>query len=85
MKLGYSLSVIANAIQTVNSVDSVQIVNEIFYDTRKIFNGNNALFFCLQSERRDGHDFIDDAYQKGVRNFVVNENFEEKSTPIAFI
>ncbi|HRO75661.1 MAG TPA: alanine racemase [Crocinitomicaceae bacterium] len=78
MKLGYSLSVIANAIQTVNSVDSVQIVNEIFYDTRKIFNGNNALFFCLQSERRDGHDFIDDAYQKGVRNFVVNEKFDGK-------
>ncbi|MFZ4862905.1 bifunctional UDP-N-acetylmuramoyl-tripeptide:D-alanyl-D-alanine ligase/alanine racemase [Sphingobacterium sp. Mn56C] len=42
------------------------------YDTRKIRSAGESLFFALQGQR-DGHDFIAEAYAKGVRNFVVSD------------
>lgn len=55
---------------TISSAD-MQIV-ELAYDTRKIHNGVDSLFFALKNQR-DGHDFIYEAYRKGVRNFVVSD------------
>lgn len=42
------------------------------YDTRKIREGGNCLFFALVHQR-DGHRYITEAYQKGVRNFVISD------------
>lgn len=78
MKLGYSLSVIASQIQALNTVESDSVVDTVFYDTRKIYSPENALFFCLKSERRDGHEFIRDAYEKGIRNFVIAASYNKK-------
>lgn len=44
----------------------------VVYDTRKIIVAEGALFFAL-SGIRDGHSFISDAYNQGVRLFVVSE------------
>lgn len=41
------------------------------YDSRKIRSGSESLFFALKNIR-DGHEFIADAYQKGVRSFVIS-------------
>lgn len=46
------------------------MVNNLLTDSRKINNPFTSLFFAL-SGRRDGHEFIGDVYQAGVRNFVV--------------
>lgn len=78
MKLGYSLSVIASQVQALNTVKSDGVVDTVFYDTRKIYSPENALFFCLRSERRDGHEFIRDAYEKGIRNFVVAASYDKE-------
>ena len=48
-----------------------QTISEIGYDSRKISNASETLFFALKA-LRDGHDFIADAYEKGVRNFVIS-------------
>ena len=45
----------------------------IAYDSRKISRGADTLFVALKTSNRDGHDFIADAYQKGVRNFLVEK------------
>ncbi|WP_437918635.1 bifunctional UDP-N-acetylmuramoyl-tripeptide:D-alanyl-D-alanine ligase/alanine racemase [Sphingobacterium sp. LRF_L2] len=50
-----------------------QEIYDLAYDTRKIRSGTTSLFFALTSVR-DGHDFIEDAYKKGVRSFVVSRN-----------
>ena len=39
-----------------------------------------TLFFALKTKRNDGHKYIPDLYQKGVRNFVVNEIPEAASS-----
>lgn len=46
-------------------------IYELAYDSRKIRHAQHSLFFALKNVR-DGHTFIPDAYQKGVRAFVVS-------------
>jgi len=40
-------------------------------DSRKIFSPESTVFFALVGARHDGHDFLDELWEKGVRNFVV--------------
>ena len=60
------------------AVDSISLepdifVNGVVYDTRKIFDGNGKVFFALQGKYRDGIAFVEEAYQKGIRVFVLDE------------
>ena len=53
----------------------------LFYlltDSRKLINAEGAAFFAIRGERHDGHRFIKDAYQKGIRYFVVEEGADLK-------
>ena len=49
-------------------------VQHLLTDSRKIVSAPTSLFFAIKGDRRDGHEFIDDLYQVGVRNFVVSDN-----------
>ena len=51
-------------------------IHSIAFDTRKIADGNSVLFFALTGEFRNGHAFIEEAYKKGVRQFVVSESID---------
>jgi alanine racemase len=42
-------------------------------------------FFALASSQSDGHQFVEDAYQKGVRGFIVARNIEVANLPEASI
>jgi alanine racemase len=48
-------------------------VEHLLTDSRKIVNAGTSLFFAIQGDRRDGHEFITDLYASGVRNFVVSK------------
>lgn len=50
------------------------LFEHLFIDTREIVDGSNGVFFCLQG-RRDGHDFIQDAIDKGVLAIVVQQDY----------
>lgn len=50
-------------------------VSSLLYDSRKLSDAGNGLFFALKG-RRNGHAYIGDAYAAGVRNFVVAEGEE---------
>jgi Alr-MurF fusion protein len=58
------------------------LIQQVSFDTRKISNPISTLYFALKGDFRDGHDFIKDAYLKGVRSFCVSKkedfsNFSE--------
>ncbi|MGB0914679.1 MAG: alanine racemase [Crocinitomicaceae bacterium] len=72
MNLDYSYQDISKIIGHQESPDNRQI-RSIAFDTRKIIQGENTLFFALTGVFRDGHDFIQSAYDKGVRSFVVSK------------
>lgn len=41
-------------------------------DSRSLWMPEETLFFALVSQRGDGHRYLDDLYERGVRNFVVS-------------
>jgi alanine racemase len=48
-------------------------------DSRRLIFPGTTLFFALSSQRRTGEQFIDELYQRGVRNFVVNNKINIKN------
>ncbi len=49
------------------------IIEKVVYDTRKIASSEGQVFFAIKGEFRDGNDFLNDAYRKGIRIFVISE------------
>lgn len=47
-------------------------VQHISFDTRTISHGAETIFIALKTDHRDGHDFIPEAIEKGVKNFIVD-------------
>jgi alanine racemase len=47
-------------------------------DSRHVFSPKETLYFALKGDQHDGHDFISEVYHKGVRNFVVETDYEIK-------
>ena len=52
---------------------SHDLIEHLVYDSRRIQYGSTSLFFALIARHKDGHEFIGDAYKKGVRNFVISK------------
>jgi Alr-MurF fusion protein len=48
-------------------------INHLAIDSRRITFPKETLFFAITADRRDGHDFIVQAYNKGVRNFIIEK------------
>ena len=48
-------------------------IENLAYDSRRIQEPASSVFFALRTERTNGHDFLVDAWKKGVRNFIVSE------------
>lgn len=48
-------------------------IDKIWIDSRHIVQPENGIFFALKGAQLDGHDFIQDAYNKGIRIFVVSK------------
>jgi alanine racemase len=49
------------------------VIKDLLIDSRKMNNPLTSLFFAIKGDRHDGHAYIYDVYEKGVRNFVVSE------------
>ncbi|MEO1806795.1 MAG: bifunctional UDP-N-acetylmuramoyl-tripeptide:D-alanyl-D-alanine ligase/alanine racemase [Bacteroidota bacterium] len=43
----------------------------VSFDTRNISHGVDTVFVALKTSNRDGYDFIEQAYARGVRNFIT--------------
>ena len=82
----YSLQKVAEIVngQLVGASDERKI-SDLLIDSRHLMDPNQTLFFALQSHRNDGHKYIDELYEKGVRAFVVNQRPEASCLEAAFI
>src|ERR1700712_6056627 len=77
-----------NEIQQIIGADGVivneNIVSTLLTDSRRISNAIEGLFFAL-SGRRNGHEFVAEAYAAGVRNFVVKQQTEIRMPEANFL
>ena len=48
-------------------------ISSISIDSRTIFDPASTVFFALKSERNDGHRYLPDVFDHGVKVFVVSE------------
>ncbi len=54
-------------------------------DSRRIIHPESSLFFALKTARRDGHDFMGEAYKAGIRQFIVSKDISTNDFPGAGI
>ncbi len=71
-KRPYTIGEIAEVIPAIKYIiaDETAKVGTLLYDSRRLADHVHGLFFALAG-RRDGHDYISEAYAAGVRNFVA--------------
>lgn len=60
-------------------------IDHLLLDSRKIIFPQTSLFIALKGPRRDGHSFIGELYQKGIRNFLVSQEISVSALPEANI
>lgn len=82
--LSYFLKDIATALQaTLVQGHGDASIDTLLYDSRRIYNPATSLFFALKGLRRNGHQFIEELYEKGIRNFVISDRIILKNFPEA--
>ena len=67
-----------------NSGKKPPVIDRICYDSRKIVETKNTAFFALKGTFRDGHNFIDSAYDQGIRIFVISQKIDVKFYPDSY-
>jgi Alr-MurF fusion protein len=62
-------------------------ITEIVTDSRQLSYTEGLVFFAIKGKNHDGHQYIDNLYQKGIRIFVVERlpDNHEKFSEAAFI
>ena len=73
--MSYSIQHIAEIIEGdfLNKKINPTSIEHLLLDSRQITFPSTALFFAIKGKRHDGHQFLKNLYQKGVRNFIVEK------------
>ncbi|MGL6267724.1 MAG: Mur ligase family protein, partial [Chitinophagaceae bacterium] len=58
-------------------------IDHILFDSRKLAFPDTTLFFAISTGRKNGHEYIYDLYNRGVRAFAVSEAPDLKKFPEA--
>ncbi len=69
----YTLKDIALAVSGKLAGNPTATVSHLLIDSRGAVSPNDSIFFAIQGTHHDGHQFVEELYLKGVRNFVVVE------------
>ena len=68
---GYSISELAGIVGVNGQIVSPErIITTLITDSRKIYNGGSGVFFAISGVHHDGHLYMEEAYNKGVRHFI---------------
>jgi len=72
--MNYSLTELINSME--GSTDSLKegFVNHVSVDSRSVQNSSSTVFFAIETEKRDGHQFIPELITQGVKVFVISKN-----------
>lgn len=71
--MSYTIENIVNLLDVKRIGNYESNVDWLLTDSRSLCFAEETLFFALKSKRNDGHKYIPDLYERGVRNFVVSD------------
>ncbi|WP_422361383.1 bifunctional UDP-N-acetylmuramoyl-tripeptide:D-alanyl-D-alanine ligase/alanine racemase [Reichenbachiella sp.] len=60
-------------------------IQGLAFDSRQISVRSGVVFFAIAGQNHDGHQFINDAYDKGVRLFVIEKEVKLKADASYFL
>jgi Alr-MurF fusion protein len=78
LRLNYSIEASAAIFEAEVIGSSLEPICHVYFDSRKIQQPKGALFFALSGHTRSGNEFIEHAYNQGVRLFVIAKNASVK-------
>ncbi len=82
MKSQYKITEVAKAIGgKLAAANNDAVISELLLDSRKLIHPADTLFFALKGLKLDGHQYIEELYKKGVRNFVVTKEQDASKYP----
>ncbi|MBC7866606.1 MAG: alanine racemase, partial [Gloeobacteraceae cyanobacterium ES-bin-316] len=76
--MAYTINEITKALGLTGRIESNDRIDELVIDSRKLNFPETSLFFALKGGQQDGHRYILELYQKGVRYFVVSESIDSQ-------
>ena len=62
-----------------------RLIQTLLIDSRKAVIGQGSLFFAMKGDRHDGHLFLTELYDQGLRQFIVENDIEPALFPGANI
>lgn len=71
--MSYSIKNITAILNATAIINSDTVIDHLLIDSRKIIFPATSIFFALHSKVKNGHSFISEVYERGVRNFVIDE------------
>lgn len=71
--MSYSIKEISAIINAKLVLKNDCLIQFLLIDSRNVITTENTLFFAISGERHDGHQYINELYEKGIRNFVVEK------------
>lgn len=74
----YSIHKIAKILDVKSTDLNDSTISVLLTDSRQVFFPAETLFFALTTKNNDGHKYINELYESGVRNFVVSRQFTEQ-------
>ncbi len=73
--MSYDIKQICDILQTKCPILHAANISILLTDSRSLCFPEESLFFALTTNKNDGHNYINELYKKGVRNFVVNKSY----------
>ena len=81
--MSYTIAEIAQVLHATVQGEGAGSVSYLLTDSRSLCFPRETLFFALRTQRGDGHRYIAELYQRGVRSFVVDHRMEAAVAPEA--
>lgn len=73
--MNYTFSKIAKILSNKFLIKNDCVIKYLTFDSRLIHSPENTLFFAIKGNFNDGHNFINELYKNGMRNFCINSYF----------
>ncbi len=79
--MSYTINHIASVLGSSKVFEEDAAIEQLLIDSRKVYFPSTSLFFALHGANKDGHSFIPQLYEKGIRNFVVARDYDSRAFP----